>query len=497
MTSPRTVVLHGLQRRASLNGQQARLEGYQAHHKRFKVRLLQSGIGVEALPCNMRWPDGKPITIPVSVVASVGGGGQQKMLQSQWCIQPGEVIVEELPSVVVGQTDGDFALSDALAAFFQLTREQQAILLSLQANSKIATVDGTTSTDAIVRQLMLDSGVIPHGEEATASKFLGVFDANSFQFQHSPGKFLGGVFPLLSRVNHSCSPTAVRYDVGGGLRLVALVPIPPGSEITISYLPSERLFAPRAVRHERLSSWFPTCWCARCAESVETVRRFPCDSSTMGCRGDCTAAVASAAAHGGTGPLKDALDVADPLGASIASPLQPCRLCGSTPTAESAAAALRWESQLHRTLAEWSAVLPGEGFPATTAQVVATLGLARKALAPAHWLRAALCALAAPPLVAAGERTAAVECLGDWCDGWAAAFGTACLPAAWRREGQGDLIAQASPRSRATLAAAAAAYRRAQSELKRLAMPMGLNHTAGIQEKLREVERASEDDSGG
>ena len=55
-------------------------------------------------------------------------------------------------------------------------------------------------------------------------------------------------------------------------------------ESTISYLKSDQLLEPRAYRRERLSSWFRSCWCSRCASGVDDARCFLCaDAATSGC----------------------------------------------------------------------------------------------------------------------------------------------------------------------------------------------------------------------
>ena len=54
-------------------------------------------------------------------------------------------------------------------------------------------------------------------------------------------------------------------------------------ESTISYLKSDQLLEPRAYRRERLSSWFRSCWCSRCASGVDDARCFPCaEAATSG-----------------------------------------------------------------------------------------------------------------------------------------------------------------------------------------------------------------------
>lgn len=85
-------------------------------------------------------------------------------------------------------------------------------------------------------------------------------------FSASPLGSLSAVCLALSMSNHSCAPTAAWVSSWNGgevvLRLVALLDVPPGGELTVCYVP---LAAPAAARRVELSRrWAFTCECERC-----------------------------------------------------------------------------------------------------------------------------------------------------------------------------------------------------------------------------------------
>jgi hypothetical protein len=72
-----------------------------------------------------------------------------------------------------------------------------------------------------------------------------------------------GLFPLMSYLNHSCTPNAeVRYINGNGSAVViALKPIQVGEEVCVSYIDEE---APFEDRMEMLASYKFKCKCEKC-----------------------------------------------------------------------------------------------------------------------------------------------------------------------------------------------------------------------------------------
>lgn len=73
-----------------------------------------------------------------------------------------------------------------------------------------------------------------------------------------------GIFPLASRLNHSCLPTAEPTFASSRLTVRALAPLDPSAEITISYL-GPRLLLPAADRQAWLFKSFGfLCECDAC-----------------------------------------------------------------------------------------------------------------------------------------------------------------------------------------------------------------------------------------
>lgn len=224
-SSERLVVVHSLQRRPELNGKQARLLAFDGRAGRFAVRLIDGGCGLQVLPANLRWwvdgsgsggggggatdvresavPDSQLcLTAPVSV-GRVNGHDEMR-LEAAWSFEAGDIILQESPTIEneLSGREADYPLGDALEAFLALPRKEQEALLALQANEKVSTLavgarKGSSDADAIVRQLQSEGLTVPKGEEARASRFLRVIDANTFQF--GPSK--AALFVLLSRIN--------------------------------------------------------------------------------------------------------------------------------------------------------------------------------------------------------------------------------------------------------------------------------------------------------
>jgi hypothetical protein len=232
------VVIEGLQQQAEFNGVSGSLISYRALEGKFLVNLGQ-GTKLLVLPENLRNPEGNRVIEPIEV----GERHSSKLLRACWDFEAGETICEERPlikSALVGQSR-DCDLARVLSAFFELPPAQQVALLSLQASASVQTTDGDAlhpapvqcGAAAITTQLKRSGRVsIPAGQEGTAANFLEVFDANAFQVDEGSH---AAIFVVLSRVNHSCAPNALRTEASGGrMRLVALRPIVAGEEICIS-----------------------------------------------------------------------------------------------------------------------------------------------------------------------------------------------------------------------------------------------------------------------
>ncbi|KAJ6589442.1 hypothetical protein B0H19DRAFT_921857 [Mycena capillaripes] len=162
-------------------------------------------------------------------------------------IPPGGLIVAERPILVVPyiialQTHPESEFYTALLR--RLSPETVAGFMAL-ANCKLAsecdTVEGIMRTNAIAINLNVPD--VPHPELATHR----------------------GIFPNISRCNHSCGPNAKwQWDAASfSLSLVALRPIQAGREITVAYLTPTYS---RAERRTKLKSMYGfSCRCEFCA----------------------------------------------------------------------------------------------------------------------------------------------------------------------------------------------------------------------------------------
>ena len=74
-----------------------------------------------------------------------------------------------------------------------------------------------------------------------------------------------GLFPLASGFNHSCSPNVLRASIGPYLIFRTLCPVAAGEELTISYIETEFLHEPTAIRHAELARDF-VCACSKCSK---------------------------------------------------------------------------------------------------------------------------------------------------------------------------------------------------------------------------------------
>ena len=94
------------------------------------------------------------------------------------------------------------------------------------------------------------------------------YQCNGFCFWDSGyNKYGISMCPDASYFNHSCMPNAYKQSHGGVISIQALRDIPPGSEITISYVP---LDYDRAARQTILMDYFGFhCACARCIAEEE------------------------------------------------------------------------------------------------------------------------------------------------------------------------------------------------------------------------------------
>lgn len=93
------------------------------------------------------------------------------------------------------------------------------------------------------------------------------------------------LYPSLSLVNHSCDPSVTRICVaGGGCFLVALRPLPAGTEVLDCYSTHYAL-QPRSSRHTDLSQYCFSCACQACRENWPDLSATP-SAVSVKCCGD-------------------------------------------------------------------------------------------------------------------------------------------------------------------------------------------------------------------
>lgn len=85
----------------------------------------------------------------------------------------------------------------------------------------------------------------------------------------------GGLYALHSHLNHGCTPnTSVRHldprTALSRITLVALKPIPAGSELLVTYVNPE--LGVRARRTQLLEWGFGECRCVRCVEEAKVAK---------------------------------------------------------------------------------------------------------------------------------------------------------------------------------------------------------------------------------
>mmetsp|Transcript_118725 Transcript_118725/g.335846 ORF Transcript_118725/g.335846 Transcript_118725/m.335846 type:complete len:516 (+) Transcript_118725:127-1674(+) len=91
-----------------------------------------------------------------------------------------------------------------------------------------------------------------------------------------------GLFAHVACANHSCRPNAaLRPDVDGKMRFLALRPVAAGDEVTISYVSDDDLLRPTNWRRCRLRAWGFECHCERCVAPDDT-RGLRCPRCNVG-----------------------------------------------------------------------------------------------------------------------------------------------------------------------------------------------------------------------
>ena len=110
-------------------------------------------------------------------------------------------------------------------------------------------------------------------------RLLRILWSNSLQLcgQEELGIQGSGLYPTISRINHSCAPNSawswVAKDRTRRSKVVrACRRIQEGQEITFSYIQLGIANLTREERKDRLANWFPACGCEVCAREDDGVR---------------------------------------------------------------------------------------------------------------------------------------------------------------------------------------------------------------------------------
>ena len=112
---------------------------------------------------------------------------------------------------------------------------------------------------------------VAEGEEATE---LGIWNTNNFALGRSDSKSKNGVFPNLSRFNHSCVPSAEFrwHEKMYRQEIRAIRDIDPGEEITLCYFTVEVMEKSRIDRQKYLEDHYGfRCDCQAC--SLEGIKK--------------------------------------------------------------------------------------------------------------------------------------------------------------------------------------------------------------------------------
>jgi len=224
------------------------------------------------------------------------------------------------------------------------------------------------------------------------------------------------------------------------------------------------------MRKQRLSSWFPSCWCSRCSDDGDDVRCFPC--ATQGCTGMCVAS-------------------------SVREDLLACHVCQAS--LPNSATLLRFEAQIITKYLGFER----DNTTITEKRVEALLLLSQRMLAPRHWARVAIGDMAqdvsaqvyywGPADIAAPEQlnayARAVELVQAWCSCWRASVRIPSACVAMKFERAGDLLTLPG-----RFAEAVQNYLLARSEMACLAMPVHDGRVQRIESKLRAALKGQRND---
>lgn len=137
---------------------------------------------------------------------------------------------------------------------------------------------------------------------------------NSFGHHKEDGLVL---YNRISMCSHSCDPSCCwSYGEDDAFVLRARISLKAGDELTISYLQDEDLLKSTLVRVQKLQNWRFTCACLRCSLQVDLGRGFRCRKCQVGT-----------------------------VYASNSGVLQPCHVCGASPSKQDTEQLLHFEEE--------------------------------------------------------------------------------------------------------------------------------------------------------
>ncbi|KAJ7496739.1 hypothetical protein FB451DRAFT_1386107 [Mycena latifolia] len=214
--------------------------------------MLLDASMIPLLPKRFKPPLSGPST-PAFIIADAGRKGAGLFATRD--IPAGALVLVEQPLIVVPaivpfpyQTDPYAALPPRLP---QASRDAFFALTNCKPPSECGRVEGIVWTNASQIDLPTPDEMSP-----TATEY-------------------GGVFPTLSRANHSCDlSTTLKWDLASfSIALYAQRPHRAGEEIHIQYID---VLAPHAVRHAQLARYGFTCDCAHCTFPDDVARAALC-----------------------------------------------------------------------------------------------------------------------------------------------------------------------------------------------------------------------------
>lgn len=187
-----------------------------------------------------------------------------KILLSKRSLDKGEVVFSDRPIWQVPLKAGGESLEsdeqDVLDSFYALTASVRRQVLELYSKPGERCMLRLTFGDSGER-LEEHVQLPPGGSLEEAWHVLRIFESNAVTIE---ARDFSSVFPLLSRMSHSCSPN-IEIQFGERCEVRTLQPIKEGDELTNSYLAASDLVAPRKQRQARLSGeWDFLCCCPRC-----------------------------------------------------------------------------------------------------------------------------------------------------------------------------------------------------------------------------------------